>query len=186
MDRLAACQGHSQCSSCTPCAGQADSKRLKSYPWLPLGCVAGGPDLIPEQSMACSTHSSCCLAAVYAPWQLWLFDATQHLSRQREAELNTIGGGAWTSLAWALSGGRQAVLQRCLQDEAVRGQQHVEGLQLRVSEQKQLLAQYRKEGRRMKKTLATYEVGPAARNQCTGVALLYWPGQCYIILPPCL
>ena len=70
-------------------------------------------------------------------------------------------------------------MQRCLQDEAVRGQQHVEGLQLRVSEQKQQLAQYRKEGRRMKKTLATYEVGPAAQHECTRVALLHWLGHCY-------
>ena len=72
----------------------------------------------------------------------------------------------------------QAVLQWCLQDEAVRGQQHVEGLQLRVCEQKQQLAQYRKEGRRMKKTLATYEVGPAARSECIGIALLHWLGSC--------
>ena len=79
--------------------------------------------------------------------------------------------------SWELSGGRQAVLQCCLQDEAVRGQQHVEGLQLRVCEQKQLLAQYRKEGRRMKKTLATYEVGPAARQRVHSrdLATLAWP-----------
>ena len=58
----------------------------------------------------------------------------------------------------------QLFCKRRLQDEAARGQQHVEGLQLRVCEQKQLLAQYRKEGRRMKKTLSTYEVGSAAQN----------------------
>ena len=185
MSHLAACRGRLQCSKTTP----GGACRTASASSCAPGCAWAErpPDLTLSPGQV--WHPA---RAHHAAWQLcmhlrqlWLSDADQQLGRQQEVQLST-AGVSWISPSWVLSGGRQAALQWCLQDEAVRGQHHVEGLQLRVCEQKQLLAQYRKEGRRMKKTLATYEVGPAARMASTGVALLHWLGQCYIQSPPWL